>query len=99
MSRSARALVVSMSSQSAQPLQLPLCTPLRPAIEGDSSTCVGTQAAEARQDTAVVLVHSFGGGSFSWRLIMQSLADRCGQRVIALDRPGFGAAPAPGFWE
>ena len=47
----------------------------------------------------MVLVHSFGGGSFSWRLVMQSLADRCGQRVIALDRPGFGAAPAPGFWE
>ena len=55
--------------------------------------CVGTQAAEARQDTAVVLVHSFGGGSFSWRLVMQALADRCGQRVIALDRPGFGAFP------
>ena len=41
----------------------------------------------------MVLVHSFGGGSFSWRLIMQALADRTGQRVIAFDRPGFGVLP------
>ena len=39
----------------------------------------------------MVLVHAFAGGCFAWRLVMQALADRCGRRVVALDRPGSGA--------
>lgn len=41
--------------------------------------------------TAVVLVHSFGGGVFSWRHVQQPLADASGLPVLAFDRPGFGA--------
>jgi len=44
---------------------------------------------------AVVLIHGFGGGVFSWRHIMHSLAMRCGCRVLALDRPGFGLTERP----
>lgn len=41
-------------------------------------------------DAAILLVHGFGGGAFSWRHIMQPLADATGQAVVAFDRPGFG---------
>jgi len=57
--------------------------------------------AGAACDRAVVLIHGFGGGTFSWRLVMGALAARAACRVVALDRPGFGcgaprrpAAPA-----
>lgn len=40
--------------------------------------------------TAVMLIHSFGGGVFAWRHTMQPLADACGMQVLAFDRPGFG---------
>eukprot|EP00798_Chlamydomonas_sp_ICE-L_P000009 gene9-12818_t len=43
----------------------------------------------------IVLVHSFGGGVFSWRHIMEPLANECGCRVIAFDRPGFGLTSRP----
>lgn len=39
---------------------------------------------------AVVLVHGFGGGVFSWRHVMAPLAAAAGVPVVALDRPGFG---------
>ena len=42
------------------------------------------------EEVGIVLVHGFGGGVFSWRHIMQPLADQCGVRVITFDRPGFG---------
>ncbi|KAI8468324.1 MAG: hypothetical protein J3K34DRAFT_523032 [Monoraphidium minutum] len=50
---------------------------------------------------AVVLIHSGGGGAFAWRNVMADLAARCGVRVVAFDRPGFGLtsrppAPPPG---
>ncbi|KAK9831933.1 hypothetical protein WJX81_000861 [Elliptochloris bilobata] len=44
---------------------------------------------------AVVLIHGFGGGTFSWRLVMAQLAARAGCRVVALDRPGFGLTARP----
>lgn len=47
-------------------------------------------------DTALVLVHSFGGGVFSWRHMQQPLADACGLPVLAFDRPGFGVCGAGG---
>ena len=46
-------------------------------------------------DTALVLVHSFGGGAFSWRHVMQPLADASGLPVLAFDRPGFGLTARP----
>lgn len=48
-----------------------------------------TQAAGS--DTGIVLIHGYGGGTFSWRHIMGALARTCGCRVIAFDRPAFGA--------
>lgn len=42
------------------------------------------------EQEGIVLVHGFGAGVFAWRHIMQPLAQKCGCRVIAFDRPGFG---------
>ncbi|KAJ6822254.1 uncharacterized protein M6B38_388465 [Iris pallida] len=39
---------------------------------------------------AVVLIHGFGGGVFSWRHVMGVLARQIGCRVVAFDRPGWG---------
>jgi hypothetical protein len=50
----------------------------------------GGRGAPAAADVGIVLVHGFGGGVFSWRHVMQPLADATGCRVVALDRPGFG---------
>ncbi|XP_010532152.1 PREDICTED: uncharacterized protein LOC104808220 [Tarenaya hassleriana] len=38
----------------------------------------------------IVLVHGFGGGVFSWRHVMGSLAHQLGCAVAAFDRPGWG---------
>ncbi|MQL91377.1 hypothetical protein Taro_023989 [Colocasia esculenta] len=43
----------------------------------------------------VVLVHGFGGGVFSWRHIMDSLARQVGCAVVAFDRPGWGLSSRP----
>ncbi|KAK9908457.1 hypothetical protein WJX75_008214 [Coccomyxa subellipsoidea] len=43
----------------------------------------------------ILLVHPFGGGVFSWRHIMQPLADACQCPVVAFDRPGFGLTSRP----
>ncbi|CAG9465640.1 unnamed protein product [Pedinophyceae sp. YPF-701] len=52
--------------------------------------CVPGAPATARTDRAVMLLHGFGGGVFSWRHVMQPLADSTGLPVVAFDRPGFG---------
>lgn len=57
-------------------------------IAGDAEACRGGSLASSLD--AIVLVHGFGGGVFSWRHVMQPLADAAGIRVVALDRPGFG---------
>jgi pimeloyl-ACP methyl ester carboxylesterase len=44
---------------------------------------------------AVVLIHAFGGGVHSWRLVMQAVADAAGVGVVAFDRPGFGLTSRP----
>ena len=54
--------------------------------------CLGMQAT-CPDETAIVLVHGFGAGAFAWRNVMQPLADSAGCRVIAFDRPAFGALP------
>lgn len=43
----------------------------------------------------VVLVHGFGGGVFSWRHVMGSLAHQLGCVVTAFDRPGWGLTARP----
>lgn len=44
---------------------------------------------------AVVLVHGFGGGVFSWRHVMGVLAHQVGCMVVAFDRPGWGLTSRP----
>jgi pimeloyl-ACP methyl ester carboxylesterase len=46
-------------------------------------------------DAAVVFVHGFGAGAFSWRKIAPSLATTLGVRTVCLDRPGFGFSARP----
>ena len=46
---------------------------------------------ERDSSAAVVLIHGFGGGAFTWRLVMADLAEKSKCRVYAFDRPGFGA--------
>lgn len=47
-------------------------------------------------EPAFILLHGFGASTFSWRHIMEPLAEY--GRVIAYDRPGFGltSRPMPG---
>ncbi|XP_028756189.1 uncharacterized protein LOC114715481 [Neltuma alba] len=49
----------------------------------------------------IVLVHGFGGGVFSWRHVMGSLARQCKCSVAAFDRPGWGltSRQRPEEWE
>ena len=64
----------------------------------DQSESVGDGGAESGffpPDAAVVFVHGFGAGAFSWRKIAPSLATMLGVRVICLDRPGFGLSARP----
>ncbi|MBC8263534.1 MAG: hypothetical protein H8E47_05355 [Anaerolineales bacterium] len=48
---------------------------------------------------ALVLLHGFGASVFSWREVMEPLAEI--GTVIAFDRPAFGLTerPVPGEWE
>jgi pimeloyl-ACP methyl ester carboxylesterase len=49
-------------------------------------------------DPSVVLLHGFGGSTFSWRDLLPALAPE--HRAVAFDRPGFGLTtrPLPGEW-
>ena len=49
------------------------------------------QGKYSKLDAAIILVHGFGGGTFSWRHLMRPLADGASLPVIAFDRPAFGA--------
>lgn len=48
--------------------------------------------------TPLILLHGFAASTFSWREVMQPLAQD--QRVVAFDRPAFGLTerPMPGEW-
>ena len=50
-------------------------------------------------NTALLLLHGFAASTFSWREVMQPLADS--NRVVAFDRPAFGLTerPMPGKWQ
>lgn len=49
-------------------------------------------------DPALLLLHGFAASTYSWREVMQPLAET--NRVIAFDRPAFGLTerPMPGQW-
>ena len=49
-------------------------------------------------DPGIVMLHGFGGSTFSWRDALPALASE--RRVVAFDRPGFGLTtrPLPGEW-
>lgn len=46
--------------------------------------------AEGMSQMGIVLIHGFGGGVFSWRHVMNSLARQSNCSVAAFDRPGWG---------
>lgn len=50
-------------------------------------------------DTALLLLHGFAASTYSWREVMQPLAET--NRVVAFDRPAFGLTerPMPDQWE
>jgi pimeloyl-ACP methyl ester carboxylesterase len=51
---------------------------------------MGAQESVVLPKACIMLIHGFGGGVFSWRHIMKSLASQCCCPVLAFDRPGFG---------
>lgn len=63
--------------------------PGRPITVDDVRTWVVEAGPE--DGPAVVLIHGFGGSTFSWRETIPDLAS-AGYRAIALDLPGFGLA-------
>ncbi|CAK9176675.1 unnamed protein product [Ilex paraguariensis] len=50
---------------------------------------------EANHQFGIVLVHGFGGGVFSWRHVMGTLARQVGCTVATFDRPGWGLTSRP----
>ncbi|KAL8520475.1 hypothetical protein ACS0TY_011117 [Phlomoides rotata] len=50
---------------------------------------------EANEQFGIILVHGFGGGVFSWRKVMGTLARKTGCAVSAFDRPGWGLTSRP----
>lgn len=46
-------------------------------------------------DAAILLLHAWGGGEHAWRNVAPLLARRCGCRVLAFDRAGFGLSGRP----
>ncbi len=49
-------------------------------------------------EPTLILLHGFGASLFSWREVMEPLA-QMGHRVIAFDRPAFGLTERPVTWE
>ncbi|KAG6425296.1 hypothetical protein SASPL_115724 [Salvia splendens] len=47
------------------------------------------------ENCGIVLIHGFGGGVFSWRKIISTLAEQAGCPVAAFDRPGWGLTSRP----
>lgn len=65
--------------------------------EGMSKLKSGTleRDQEGTDRFGIVLVHGFGGGVFSWRLVQGVLARQVGCTVAAFDRPGWGLTSRP----
>lgn len=56
-------------------------------------------AGDPGSPTAFVLLHGFGSSTYSWRVVMEGLAQY--GFVVAFDRPAFGLSerPMPGEWQ
>jgi len=61
--------------------------------DGGDDPSILAEDLEANGQCGVVLVHGFGGGVFSWRHVMGTLARHIGCTVAAFDRPGWGLTP------
>lgn len=61
----------------------------------NASSCEQQDPSDGSSQFGVVLVHGFGGGVFSWRNVMGSLAHQLGCVVTAFDRPGWGLTARP----
>jgi len=73
-------------------------------MRGDSINCVTAgRPSEAADLPVAVLLHGFGGSSFSFKGILEPVADALGTCAIAFDRPAFGftsrpVPPSCGYW-
>jgi len=65
---------------------------------GGAEPGVCTASASSEQPT-LLLLHGFAASTFSWREVMDPLAERAA--VVAFDRPAFGLTerPMPGEWQ
>ena len=63
--------------------------------EGVSVHYKSLPASGGATDTAILLLHAWGGGEHAWRNVAPMLARRCGCRLIAFDRAGFGLSGRP----
>lgn len=63
--------------------------------EDDSSKLGSLSLEQSIGQLGVVLIHGFGGGVFSWRHVMGSLAREINCTVAAFDRPGWGLSARP----
>ncbi|XP_027344805.1 uncharacterized protein LOC113857205 isoform X2 [Abrus precatorius] len=67
--------------------------------EEDETSKLDFQSLEQNVDNidqlGIVLIHGFGGGVFSWRHVMPSLARESNCTVAAFDRPGWGLSSRP----
>ncbi|KAK7349151.1 hypothetical protein VNO77_06293 [Canavalia gladiata] len=67
--------------------------------EEDETSKLDFQFLEQNLDSTgqlgIVLIHGFGGGVFSWRHVMGSLATQSNCTVAAFDRPGWGLSSRP----
>ncbi|CAJ1951231.1 unnamed protein product [Sphenostylis stenocarpa] len=65
----------------------------------DETSKLGFQSLEQNSKNigqlGIVLIHGFGGGVFSWRHVMGSLARQSNCSVVAFDRPGWGLSSRP----
>lgn len=63
--------------------------------EEETSKLDSLSLGQSTGQLGVVLIHGFGGGVFSWRHVMGSLAREINCTVAAFDRPGWGLSSRP----
>ncbi|TVU35775.1 hypothetical protein EJB05_17678 [Eragrostis curvula] len=73
--------------------------PLMSLDDGSADECLNSLGFDLEAGElgkfAIVLVHGFGGGVFSWRHVSNLLARQVGCTVLAFDRPGWGLTSRP----
>lgn len=63
--------------------------------EGETNKLDSLAMEQSIGKLGIVLIHGFGGGVFSWRHVMGSLARQNNCTVVAFDRPGWGLSSRP----